>query len=118
MAIEELGIRYARPEMMALANLLEHPEIKPDRMSGLIAERSIKRSNKDLGRVIAIAELANLDDYGEWLPLWKKALQECFPSSWKKLVSQVGSGRVCSWKVKRTSMKPITPASTACSHPT
>jgi len=92
LAIEELGIRYARPEMMALANLLEHPEIKLDRMSGLIEGRSIKRSNKDLGRVIAIAVLADPDDYGEWLPLWKRALGECFPSSWKKLASQVGSG--------------------------
>lgn len=61
--VGDLGIRYARPEMMALANLLEHPEIKPDRMSGLFADRAIKRSNKDLGRVLAIATLADLDDY-------------------------------------------------------
>ena len=47
----DLGIRYARPEIMALANLLEHPEIKPDRMSGLFAGLAIKRSNKDFGRV-------------------------------------------------------------------
>ncbi|WP_156345899.1 hypothetical protein [Verrucomicrobium spinosum] len=44
-----LGIRYARPEMMALANLLEHPRIKPESMSAAIVGREIKRSNKDLG---------------------------------------------------------------------
>lgn len=58
----KLGIRHARPEMMALANLLEHPEIKSERMSGLFAGRAIKRSNKDLGRVLAITTLADLND--------------------------------------------------------
>lgn len=87
-----LGIRYARPEMMALANLLEHPEIKSDRMSGLFAGRAIKRSNKDLGRVLAIATLANLDDYRPWATLWKKALQNCFPDEWQTLALRVGKG--------------------------
>jgi hypothetical protein len=46
----EYQIRIARPEMMSLANLLEHPEIKPDVISaGFAAETSVKRSNKDLG---------------------------------------------------------------------
>lgn len=89
---EELGIRYARPEMMALANLLEHPEIKPDLMSGLIADRSIKRSNKDLGRVLAIATLADLDDYRPWATSWQQALQTCFPNEWQQLALRVGNG--------------------------
>jgi hypothetical protein len=88
----DLGIRYARPEMMALANLLEHPEIKSDRMSGLFADRSIKRSNKDLGRVLAIATLADLDDYRPWATSWKKALQKCFPDEWQTLALRVGKG--------------------------
>lgn len=88
----DLGIRYARPEMMALANLLEHPEIKPDRMSGLFAGRSIKRSNKDLGRVLAIATLADLDDYRPWATSWQQALQSCFPNEWQKLALRVGDG--------------------------
>ena len=52
------GIAIARPEMMALANLLHHPKIGTETMSGLIANRVIKRSNKDLGRVLALARLA------------------------------------------------------------
>jgi len=54
----EMGICIARPEMMALANMLEHPSISPDLMSGIIHDRKIKRSNKDLGRVLAIACLS------------------------------------------------------------
>ncbi len=41
------GIAYARPEMMALANLLHHLRIGPD----LIADTDWKRSNKDLGGI-------------------------------------------------------------------
>ena len=91
-AAADLGIRYARPEMMALANLLEHPEIKPDRMSGLFAGRAIKRSNKDLGRVLAIATLAELDDYRPWAKAWFEALQSCFPDEWPQLALRFGSG--------------------------
>ena len=87
-----LGIRYARPEMMALANLLEHPEIRPDRMSGMFAGRAIKRSNKDLGRVLAIATLANLDDYRPWATSWKNTLETCFPNDWRALALRVGNG--------------------------
>lgn len=88
----ELGIRYARPEMMALANLLEHPEIKPDRMRSLFAGLAIKRSNKDLGRVLAIATLAKLDDYRPWAGAWLEALQFCFPNKWPALAKRAGSG--------------------------
>ena len=88
----DLGIRYARPEMMVLANLLEHPKIKPDLMTSLIAGRAIKRSNKDLGRVLAIATLANLDDYRPWAFAWMNALQSCFPNEWRDLAMRTGSG--------------------------
>lgn len=87
-----LSIRYARSEMMALANLLEHREIKPERMSGLFANRKIKRSNKDLGRVLAITTLADLNDYRPWAASWKKALEHCFPDEWRELASRAGSG--------------------------
>jgi hypothetical protein len=87
-----LGIRYGRPEMMALANLLEHAEIKPGRMSGLFAGRAIKRSNKDLGRVLALAILADLDDFRPWADLWRSSLETCFPTEWRELASRAGEG--------------------------
>lgn len=88
----DLGIRYARPEMMALANLLEHPEIKSDSMSGKIGGREIKRANKDLGRVIALATLADLDDYEAWGDSWREALESCFPDDCRTLAARAGNG--------------------------
>jgi len=90
-----LGIAIARPELMALANLLEHPEIRPDTMSGIIAARQIKRSNKDLGRVLAIARLSirrNEDALLEWPGLWREALEDRFPHNWKDFARRSGSG--------------------------
>jgi len=89
------GIAVARPETMALANLLHHPAIGSETMSGLINGRRIKRSNKDLGRVLAIAYLAEVkqdDSLLEWPKLWTAALQNRFPTTWRKLIPQVGSG--------------------------
>ena len=91
----ESGIYIARPEMMALANMLEHPEIKPDTMSGPIQGRTIKRSNKDLGRVLAIAYLStgqDVDILETWPDIWQKALQDRFPEDWHKLVRNSGLG--------------------------
>jgi len=89
------GIAIARPETMALANLLHHPAIGRETMSSLIAGRSIKRSNKDLGRVLALARLAEAkeeDSLQKWPEVWAAALQSRFPKSWRKLVPQVGTG--------------------------
>ncbi|HOA60958.1 MAG: hypothetical protein KA191_11220 [Verrucomicrobia bacterium] len=90
-----LGIAIARPELMALANLLEHPEIRPETMSGLIAAREIKRSNKDLGRVLAIARLSiarNEDALLDWPGIWREAMQARFPDTWQTLVGETGAG--------------------------
>jgi hypothetical protein len=78
--------------MMALALLLEHPTIRPETMSGLIGGRKIKRSNKDLGRVLAIARLSSEEAILSWAVAWETGLRVCFPSRWPKLARRVGSG--------------------------
>jgi len=91
----DIGLRVARPETMALANLLHHPAIGSELMSGLIESRQIKRSNKDLGRVLGLALLSERkkdDSLLTWPELWAEALQIRFPSKWKKLALQAGSG--------------------------
>ena len=73
------GITIARPEMMALANMLEHPVIARDLMSTAIEGRFIKRSNKDLGRVLALALLAEKhqeDSLLSWPEIWTMACTE------------------------------------------
>jgi hypothetical protein len=88
----EFGISYARPEMMVLASLLEHPMIRTDPMSGLIEGRRIKRSNKDLGRVLAISWLSP-DGAAESLPdLWVTGLRSRFPSKWADVSGMLGAG--------------------------
>jgi hypothetical protein len=89
------GISIARPETMALANLLHHPAIGDQAMSGLIGGRRIKRSNKDLGRVLALAYLAEArqeDSLLAWPQVWAAALQSRFPTLWRSLVPNVGNG--------------------------
>ena len=82
-------------KMMALANLLHHPAVGAQTMSGLIGGRRIKRSNKDLGRVLALALLAERkheDSLQNWAPLWADALQTRFPARWRELALQAGQG--------------------------
>lgn len=91
----DIGIRVARPETMALANLLHHPAIGSELMSGLIESRQIKRSNKDLGRVLALALLSERmaeDSLLTWPELWAEALRVRFPSRWNELALRAGSG--------------------------
>jgi len=89
------GIAIARPEMMALSNMLHHPEIGEQRMSGLFAGRSIKRSNKDLGRVLALAyldERRDADALMDWGTAWKAGLRECFPETCEEKAHRAGDG--------------------------
>jgi hypothetical protein len=87
-----LGIRYARAEMMALANLLEHPRIKTELMSTAIVGRAIKRSNKDLGRILSIARLSPDGALDTWPELWLSAIQAAFPLQWRDLSKGTASG--------------------------
>ncbi len=85
------GISIARPEMMALANLLHHPVIRPE----LIQDTTDKRSNKDLGRVLALAWLAisrDGDAMRAWSEQWMVALKNRFAQKWKPLAAQSGDG--------------------------
>ncbi len=86
------GLFYARPSMMALANALAHPTIGRETMSTPIAGREIKRSNKDLGRVLGIAHLAGPDAVEGWLDQWRAALETAFPTRRAELAARAGAG--------------------------
>lgn len=93
------GVRIARPEMMALANLLHHPTIGAER----IADTDWKRTNKDLGRVLALAYLTVRRDrqhggneFEAWAQRMWRALQDKFGIHAPLLAARAGDGmRAC-----------------------
>ncbi len=52
----------------------------------------MKRSNKDLGRVLAIARLSEGPSVENWPVLWKEVLQNNFGDEWRSLALKVGAG--------------------------
>jgi hypothetical protein len=86
------GLEYAHPSMMALANLLSHPELGDHVMSTLVGGRDIHRSSKDLGRVLALARLESREATERWAPRWRFALETCFPNRWPALAARLGVG--------------------------
>ena len=87
----EYEISVARPQMMALANLLHHPKIGKEK----IGATNVRRSNKDLGRVLALAYLMNEakdEDLRLWPQEWLGALQAKFPIEMRELALRAGDG--------------------------
>lgn len=96
--LTEWGVRYARPEMMALANLLHHPTIGTATMSGgFFGATPVKRANKDLGRVMALAYLSlenDRDAMERWSESWRDALSARYPLRIEDLTARLGLGLV------------------------
>lgn len=88
----ESGLHYAAPEMLALANLLAHPEVGTRKMSGQIGNRTLLRSAKDLGRVLALAWLTSRRGTEAWVQSWEEALRERFPEEAPELARSAGTG--------------------------
>lgn len=87
----DVGLEYASPAMMALANLLAHPLVGTERIqSGMM--HGVLRSAKDLGRVLALARLAGRDETEKWSDLWVAGLRDRFPSEWQELALHAGDG--------------------------
>jgi hypothetical protein len=78
--------------MMALANLLSHPELGSHVMSTPVEDRYVHRSSKDLGRVLALARLEPREETERWEPRWRFALEKCFPTRWTSLAARLGMG--------------------------
>ena len=92
----ESGLQLASVATMALSNLLHHPRIEDKTMSVPIEGRMIKRANKDLGRVVAMAYLnGQIDENAveNWPETWRQALEELgAPESTKLKLDSINSG--------------------------
>ena len=90
--VTDWGISCGRVEMMALAHLLEHPELTPQLISKQIDDRKIKRCNKDLGRVLALAYLTPEREMESWPTQWIEALQSVLGAGWQEAANRVPHG--------------------------
>lgn len=92
----ESGLQLASIATMALSNLLHHPQIEDKRMSAPIEGRMIKRANKDLGRVVAMAFISDQFDENaieSWPATWKQALDQLeAPEVTRAKLGEINSG--------------------------
>jgi hypothetical protein len=92
------GVRVALPAMLALANLIGHIAESGRTMSLKIAGRTMLRSSKDLGRVIALAYLSEVEDHdgragiAAWPHLWHGGLSLRYPNTWAQIAISCGDG--------------------------
>ncbi|MDO9020711.1 MAG: hypothetical protein Q8S73_15975 [Deltaproteobacteria bacterium] len=84
-------LRYAAPAMMALANLLAHPTLGTEIMSKPIGGVFMKRSAKDLGRVLGLALLTE-GEIDAWPEQWDGALRTSLPRDLVRLAASAGDG--------------------------
>jgi hypothetical protein len=91
--ITDAGDIVPRTEMTVLANLIAHPALAPEIIPGAFFEhRAIKRSNEDLGRVLAIARMTDEAAIDAWPAAWEEALKAHFHLSWESLALRAGAG--------------------------
>lgn len=90
--VSEFGVRVATPAMMAMSNLLHHPQVRLDLINGEDYGRPIKRSNKDLGRVVSLAIMGSTPEIESWAPRWWDALQATYPDLAPELAARAGTG--------------------------
>jgi len=94
--IHASGLQLASVATMALSNLLHHPQIEEKRMSDPIEGRLIKRANKDLGRVVAMANLSDQIDENAvegWPDIWRQAMNELgAPEGTRAKLGSINSG--------------------------
>lgn len=86
------GLKYAAPEMMALSNLLSHPELGDKTIGEPIEGRTLLRSAKDLGRVLALAWLAGPNETEAWAKRWEAALRLKFQAECGELAAHAADG--------------------------
>lgn len=94
-ARQAFGLKVAAPAMLSLANLLGHPHVTEVRMSQPVGGASIRRSSKDLGRVLALAWLEESwaqRRVAAWADLWASGLRACYPAEATALAKVCGSG--------------------------
>ena len=86
----ESGFRHAAPAMMALANILSHPELGTQRVKDESGRPRELRAAKDLGRALSLWFLSREDERTSWAGLWIRGLRRRFPRTRKALPLESG----------------------------